>query len=136
MPKGQNQKLKLYYLARIMLEKTDDDHYLTMPEILEALRSREVTADRKSIYTDLRDLEAPGSGGGGGALGPILPLPRGGPAVRDAGAEAPGGCHPVLPVHHGEEIQRAHPQAGEPGQRVRGQGSCSARSTCPAGSRP
>ena len=57
MPKGQNQKLKLYYLARIMLEKTDDDHYLTMPEILDALRSREVTADRKSIYTDLRDLE-------------------------------------------------------------------------------
>ena len=29
MPRGQNQKLKLYYLAKIMLEKTDDDHYLT-----------------------------------------------------------------------------------------------------------
>ena len=57
MPRGQNQKLKLYYLAKIMLEKTDDDHYLTMPEILEALRSYEVTADRKSIYTDLKDLE-------------------------------------------------------------------------------
>ena len=57
MPKGQNQKLKLYYLAKIMLEKTDEDHYLTMPEILEALRSYEVTADRKSIYTDLKDLE-------------------------------------------------------------------------------
>ena len=39
MPRGQNQKLKLYYLANIMLEKTDDDLYLTMPEILEALRS-------------------------------------------------------------------------------------------------
>ena len=57
IPRGQNQKLKLYYLAKIMLEKTDDDHYLTMPEILEALRSYEVTADRKSIYTDLKDLE-------------------------------------------------------------------------------
>ena len=61
MPRGQNQKLKLYYLAKIMLEKTDDDHYLTMPEILEALRSYEVTADRKSIYTDLKDLSIWGS---------------------------------------------------------------------------
>lgn len=57
MPKGQNQKLKLYYLARIMLEKTDDEHYLTMPEILSALLSYDVTADRRSIYTDLKELE-------------------------------------------------------------------------------
>lgn len=57
MPRGQNQKFKLYYLAKIMLEKTDDDHYLTMPEILAALLEYDVTADRKSIYTDLRDLE-------------------------------------------------------------------------------
>lgn len=57
MPRGQNQKFKLYYLARIMLEKTDEEHYLTMPEILEQLRKYEVTADRKTIYTDLKDLE-------------------------------------------------------------------------------
>lgn len=57
MPKGQNQKLKLYYLAKIMLEKTDEDHYLTMPEILSALGSYEVTADRKTVYTDLKELE-------------------------------------------------------------------------------
>ena len=28
--KGKNQKLKLLYLAKIMQEKTDDTHYLTM----------------------------------------------------------------------------------------------------------
>ena len=33
MPRGTNQKFKLYRLAQIMLERTDDDHYITMPEI-------------------------------------------------------------------------------------------------------
>lgn len=60
MPKGTNQKFKLYRLAQIMLERTDDDHYITMPEIMEALGQYEITADRKSIYTDLRDLEVLG----------------------------------------------------------------------------
>ncbi len=57
MPKGKNQKLKLYYLAKIMLEKTDDDHRLTMPEIQKALEAYNVTADRKSLYDDLETLE-------------------------------------------------------------------------------
>ena len=57
MPKGSNQKFKLYRLAQIMLDKTDDEHYITMPEIMKALAEYEVTADRKSIYNDLRDLE-------------------------------------------------------------------------------
>ena len=57
MPKGTNQKFKLYRLAEIMLERTDEDHYITMPEIMDALGAYEITADRKSIYRDLRDLE-------------------------------------------------------------------------------
>ena len=60
MPRGTNQKFKLYRLAQIMLEKTDDDHYITMPEIMAALGEYEITADRKSIYNDLRDLETLG----------------------------------------------------------------------------
>ena len=35
MPKGTNQKFKLYRLAQIMLEKTDEEHYITMSEILQ-----------------------------------------------------------------------------------------------------
>ena len=35
MPKGKNQKFKLYRLAQIMLENTDEEHYITMPEIKE-----------------------------------------------------------------------------------------------------
>ena len=57
MPKGTNQKFKLYRLAQIMLEKTDEEHFITMPEILAALGEYDITADRKSIYTDLKDLE-------------------------------------------------------------------------------
>lgn len=57
MPKGTNQKFKIYRLAQIMLEKTDDEHYITMPEIMDSLKEYEITADRKSIYNDLRDLE-------------------------------------------------------------------------------
>lgn len=56
MPKGTNQKFKLYRLAQIMLERTDDDHFITMPEIKKALEAYEITADRKSIYNDLKDL--------------------------------------------------------------------------------
>ena len=58
MPKGTNQKLKLYRLAQIMLEQTDDEHYITMAEIMEALRRYDITADRKSLYNDLRDLSS------------------------------------------------------------------------------
>ena len=36
-----------------MVEKTDDEHKLTMPQILEKLEGYGVTADRKSIYDDL-----------------------------------------------------------------------------------
>ncbi len=56
MSKGTNQKFKLYRLAQIMLEKTDEDHYITMPEIMTELARYEITANRKSIYNDLRDL--------------------------------------------------------------------------------
>ncbi len=56
MPKGTNQKLKLYYLAKIMTEKTDDEHMITMSEIKKALEAYGVTADRKSLYDDLETL--------------------------------------------------------------------------------
>ena len=66
MPKGTNQKFKLYRLAQIMMKKTDEEHYITMPEIKEALAEYDITADRKSLYNDLRDLEILGSRGGRG----------------------------------------------------------------------
>ncbi len=60
MPKGSNQKLKLYYLSRIISEKTDDEHMLTMPEIQRELEAYGVTADRKSLYDDMEALRVLG----------------------------------------------------------------------------
>lgn len=69
MPRGKNQKFKLYYLAKIMIEKTDMDHYITMPEIMKELDRYDVTADRKSIYSDLRELDKLGIEVEGEAVG-------------------------------------------------------------------
>lgn len=57
MAKSANQKLKLLFLAKIFQEKTDDEHYLTMPQIIAELGRYGIEANRKSIYTDLDALE-------------------------------------------------------------------------------
>ena len=56
MSRSDNQKLKLLYLSKIMKEKTDDEHYLTMPQIIAELNSYGIEASRKSIYTDIEAL--------------------------------------------------------------------------------
>ncbi len=56
MAKSTNQKLKLMYLRDILLEKTDEEHSITMPEILSSLQAYGITAERKSIYDDLECL--------------------------------------------------------------------------------
>ena len=56
MSRGTNQKFKFIYLMKIMQEKTDDEHSLTMPQIMEELEKYDVTAERKSIYTDFQDM--------------------------------------------------------------------------------
>lgn len=57
MSRTSHQKLKLYYLKKIMLERTDADHFLSMEQIIEALREVDIAAERKSIYRDLEELE-------------------------------------------------------------------------------
>ena len=56
MSRGTNQKFKFTYLMKIMLAKTDDEHALTMPQIMEELEKYDVTAERKSIYADFQDM--------------------------------------------------------------------------------
>lgn len=60
MAKGSNTKFKMIYLAKIMVEQTDETHFLTMPEIIQALEAYEVSAERKSLYEDLKELERMG----------------------------------------------------------------------------
>ena len=51
-----NQKLKIMYLMKILLEETDEDHDLTLNEIVEKLKAYNVTAERKSLYNDIENL--------------------------------------------------------------------------------
>ncbi len=57
MAKSPNQKLKLLYLLKILEEKTDDEHGLTTQEIISILRTYDIEAERKSIYSDIEALE-------------------------------------------------------------------------------
>ncbi len=56
MPKSSNQKFKFTYLMKIMLEKTDDEHALTLSQIIGELEKYGVTAERKSIYSDFHEM--------------------------------------------------------------------------------
>lgn len=56
MPKSPNQKMKPLLLQRILLERTDEDHGLTVPELIALLEEKGVAAERKSVYSDLQTL--------------------------------------------------------------------------------
>lgn len=45
MAKGSNQKLKLYYLLKFLQAKTDEEHAVTMPEILAYLQRHDISAE-------------------------------------------------------------------------------------------
>ncbi len=56
MPKSPNQKLKLLYMAQILLTKTDERHPMSLEEIKRELAARGVEAERKSLYDDMAAL--------------------------------------------------------------------------------
>lgn len=56
MRKGENQKLKMLYLAQIFLEQTDEAHPMSLKEITSALSACGVNADRKTLYEDFEEL--------------------------------------------------------------------------------
>ena len=57
MSKSPNQKLKLLYLLKILMEKTDAEHTLTVPEMIKELNKYNINAERKSIYDDIESLK-------------------------------------------------------------------------------
>lgn len=50
------QKLKLLYIAKMLVEETDAVAGLTMAQILERLEAHGITAERKSVYRDIESL--------------------------------------------------------------------------------
>ena len=57
MARSTNQKLKILYIIRL-LAGTDEAHVATMADILEELKSRGISAERKSIYDDIAALRS------------------------------------------------------------------------------
>lgn len=55
--KLSHQKLKLLYLLKILLEQTDEEHFLTVPQMIAELSKVGISAERKSIYDDLEYLK-------------------------------------------------------------------------------
>ena len=53
MPRSANQKLKLLYLAQILIEQTDEEHPLTVQALIAQLAKHDIQAERKSVYDDL-----------------------------------------------------------------------------------
>ena len=56
MPKSSNQKLKLLYLMQMLLERSDENHPLTVQDMIDELSQHDISAERKSIYADLEAL--------------------------------------------------------------------------------
>ena len=56
MPKGTKQKFKLIYIIKYLLENTDENHKVTMADILKYLESCDITAERKGIYDDIETI--------------------------------------------------------------------------------
>lgn len=56
MPKSEKQKLKLLYLVKMFKEKTDDEHWVSMADIIEYLSENGISAERKAIYDDINAL--------------------------------------------------------------------------------
>lgn len=57
MAKQEGQKLKLLYLLDYLRENTDEAHPASMSTLIEYLGSKGISAERKSLYSDLHALE-------------------------------------------------------------------------------
>ena len=51
-----NKKLKLLYLAQYLFQETNEDHPKTIRDITDYLESHDISAERKSIYSDIEAL--------------------------------------------------------------------------------
>ncbi|MBR5430297.1 MAG: WYL domain-containing protein [Firmicutes bacterium] len=56
MARSSQQKNKLLLIAKYLLEASDEEHPLSMAQILAYLRQRGVEAERKSVYDDIEAL--------------------------------------------------------------------------------
>ena len=58
MARSSNQKLKLLYIAKILTERTDENHIMSAQDIIETLSIYDISVERKTIYTDIELLKS------------------------------------------------------------------------------
>lgn len=58
MPKSENQKMKILYIKKLLWEETDENHQLTVNEIIQRLALLDIKAERKSVYDDIATLQS------------------------------------------------------------------------------
>lgn len=58
MARSAGQKLKPLVLRHVLLERTDEDHPMTVAELITTLESWGISAERKSIYDDMEALRS------------------------------------------------------------------------------
>lgn len=56
MAKSANQKLKLLYLLKFLMQNSDEKHPVSTAQIIEELARNNISAERKSIYDDIESL--------------------------------------------------------------------------------
>ena len=62
MPRTANQKTKLLYVMEALLRESDEEHPLSMEDLLRYLSEKGIRAERKSVYSDIETLQAFGLG--------------------------------------------------------------------------
>ncbi len=60
MARSANQKLKLLIIKDYLLKNSDENHPVTIPQIIEELARFDIKAERKSLYDDLEALRVYG----------------------------------------------------------------------------
>ena len=60
MAKSANQKRKLLVLARLLERQTDEEHPVTVQDMINELARWDIAAERKSIYADMEELRQMG----------------------------------------------------------------------------
>ncbi|MCR4589157.1 MAG: WYL domain-containing protein, partial [Lachnospiraceae bacterium] len=56
MPKSVNQKLKTHYILKILKEHSSEQKPIPMAELLERLEGYGISCERKSVYSDVEEL--------------------------------------------------------------------------------
>ena len=57
MARSSYQKLKPLYIMNYLLQNTDEEHPVTVNQIISYLESLGISAERKSIYSDMEALQ-------------------------------------------------------------------------------